>query len=295
MKKSAKPLETEGNTGTSLFAPVQPLGKPWGDGLHLSPPKESNTTRLLRCPEAIRTEPGPSRRAEATDSQHRLPLLVGGTEAIIPPRGKACGATSAHPRDHLTTLVACRDHAVVLRRRPTLGAGIANLLHGLPLIVGRTEAVIAPTRKALWTDSAHLHKGATGIATLGGKAVAAGGDVAGGATAVVGQRSYGLLPGRDGSWSGKQPSTQPTAPMVEGRRKSAAAGVDWAWERGGWGKGRGLIHLFTLKWCCYWLLMRQSSICSSRRFRNSAMSPRLNLASSLPQRRARLSGSLERS
>lgn len=204
-----------------------------GDGLHPSPPKERNTTRLLRFPEAIGAEPGPPRRAEATDSQHRLPLLIGGTEAIIPPRRKACGATSAHPRDHLTTLVACRDQAVVLRCRPTLGAGIANLLHGLPPIVGRAEAVIAPTREALWTDSAHFHKGATGIAALGGKAVAAGGHVARGAAAcsratVV--RAAG--PERGGSWPGKQPSTQPTAPTAEGRRKSAGAGVGWAWECG---------------------------------------------------------------
>ncbi len=166
----------------------------------LSPSKERNTTQLLRRPEAIGTELGPSRRAKTTDLHHRLPLLTGGAEAVIPPRLKACGATSAHPRDRLTTLVVCSNGAVVLRPGPTLGADIANLLHGLPPIVGRAEAVIAPTHKALWTDPAHFHQGAAGIATLGGKAVATGGHVARGATAVVGQRSYGLpgLGGMDG-------------------------------------------------------------------------------------------------
>lgn len=210
------------------------------DGCTISPPKENNTTRLLRRIEAISTELGPSRRAKTTDSQYRPLLLIWGTEAIISPRCKACGATSAHPRDHLTTLVACSDHAVVLICRPTLGAGVANLLHGLPLIVGRAEAVIAPTHKALWTDSAYFHKGATGIATLGGKAVAAGGHIARGATAVVGQRSYGLL-GLGGmerdEASSHQHSQRPQWLRADGR----ALMREWVEHGGGgdWKKGRG--------------------------------------------------------
>lgn len=114
-----------------------------------------------------------------------------------------------------------------------MGTGVANFLHGLPPIVGRAETVAAPTRKALRTDSAYFHKGATGVPTLSGKAVAAGGHMAHGATAVVGPEVVqAAAPGRDGSRPGKQPSTQPTAPMVAGRWKSAAAGVGWAWECG---------------------------------------------------------------
>lgn len=152
---------------------------------------------LLRRSEAIDIELGPSRWAKATDSQHCLPLLVRVTEAIIPSKREACGTPSAHPGDHLTMLVVRSHNAVVLRRRPTLRTSIANLLHGLPLIAGRAEAVIALTCKALRTGSAYFHKGTTGVAALGGKAVAAGSDMAHGTAAMVGQRSYGLLgPGR---------------------------------------------------------------------------------------------------
>lgn len=126
-----------------------------------------------------------------------------------------------------------------------MGAGVTNLLHGLPPIVGRAEAVIAPTCKALWTDSAYFHKGATGLATLGGKAVAAGGDIAHGTTAVVGQRAYGLL--SLGGVNGDQASSHHHSPQPQRLRADGRALMrEWVGHgsAGDGRKGRGLIHLY---------------------------------------------------
>jgi len=151
--------------------------------------------RLLRRLETISTKLGPSRWAKMTGSQNHLPLLVGVNKAVIPQRRKTLGTISPHSYDYFTTLVACSNHAVVLRGIPTLGTGIANLLHGLPSIAGRAEAVIAPSRKALWTAMAYFDNGATGSAVLGGKAVTTGGGsgITRGTKTVTGHRSYGLL------------------------------------------------------------------------------------------------------
>lgn len=76
--------------------------------------------------------------------------------------------TPAHPPDHLTTLVVCSHNAVVLRRKPVLGAGVVHLLHGFSPIVGCAEAIIALARKTLGTESADFYKGATGMPPLAG-------------------------------------------------------------------------------------------------------------------------------
>jgi len=120
--------------------------------------------RLLRHLETISAKLGPSQWAKVAGSQNHLPLLVGGTEAVIPQRRKTLGTISPHPYDYFATLVACSNHAVVLRGIPTL-----------------------------WTAMAYFHNSATDSAVLGGKAVTTGGSIARGTKTVTGHRSYELL------------------------------------------------------------------------------------------------------